>query len=132
MARSRTVVSLNYGDGTAAVFRHPDGVMVLTRNVELGGATVLEGFRPAIVGLVDDRTIQGGLLPPGASGAEVVDDTGVRRRAEAANGAWVDVAGALLRRRRVNCEASIAGGLAPVSRQRCRRTLSRVPGLRVG
>jgi len=70
---------------------------------ELGASTGLDEYQPAIVGLSGDRTLQGGRLPPGAVSGEIVDDAGVRRRAEAANSAWVVV-----------LDQAATGGISPV------------------
>jgi hypothetical protein len=51
---------------------------------------MLDDHRPVVVGL-DDRTLQGGLLPAGAVDAWVTDDRGERHRAEAGEGAWAIV-----------------------------------------
>ncbi len=52
--------------------------------------TRLDDHRPVVIGL-DDRTLQGGLLPPGAADAWVTDDRGERHRAQAGQGAWAIV-----------------------------------------
>jgi hypothetical protein len=87
---SEILVSVEHADGIAAVVRRQDGVW-LAGYLEAGGATGLADYVPVVEGLSGDRTVQGGLLPPGAVGAEVVDRVGDRRRATAANGAWVVV-----------------------------------------
>lgn len=93
MSEWQTLVSTDYEGGTAAVSRDEDGDPVLMGDVKWRCGTVLDDFRGAIAIPTEDRTVQGGLLPPGASGAEVVDDRGVRNPAAAANGAWVVVLG---------------------------------------
>jgi hypothetical protein len=82
------LVSFSHADGTASVFHDQDGAWLA--GVAEGGSR-LEGYRPAVEGLARDRTVQGGLLPPGAVAAEVIDETGARHRAAAENGAWVIV-----------------------------------------
>ncbi len=63
----------------------------LTGYIDGRGGTGLDGYRPALAGLSDDRSVHGGLLPPGAVGAEVVDRAGARHAAEAENGVWLIV-----------------------------------------
>jgi hypothetical protein len=84
------LVSVGHVDGTAAVVLE-EGMAWLSGYLEEGGATGLEDFGPAVAGLTAERTVEGGLLPPGAVSAEVVDRSGERRAAVVANGAWVIV-----------------------------------------
>lgn len=63
----------------------------LTGDLDGGGGTGLRDYEPVLEGLSDDRMVQGGQLPPGAVGAEVVDDLGVRHRATTGAGAWLIV-----------------------------------------
>lgn len=92
MGTTETLVSLEHADGTAGVYRDEDGIWLTG---DLGGTvrcgTRLSDHRSAVVGLLDQRTAEGGRLPPGAVAAEVTDDLGVRHRAAASNGAWVVV-----------------------------------------
>lgn len=91
MEEHDVLVSVAHADGIAAVVRTgADGLLWVTGDHRRGGSG-LQGYRPTIEGLTDDRTVQGGALPPGAVAAEVVDDAGVVHAAAAANGAWVVV-----------------------------------------
>lgn len=83
------LVQVEHADGTAAVVRD-EGMLWLTGILGRGG-TGLEHGRPVVEGLPDDRTVQGGELPPGAVAVEVVDDAGVRHAAAVGNGAWIVV-----------------------------------------
>jgi hypothetical protein len=65
------------------------GTAWLTDDVTRGAASSIDGWRATVMGLALDETLQGGLLPPNAVAAHVVDDAGVRRVAAAARGAWV-------------------------------------------
>lgn len=87
------LVSLPSGAG---VVRLQNGSVVVTEDVDEGsGACVREDdrFRPVKVSVGGDRCVVGGLLPPGAVRAEVVDDRGVRVSAAVAEGAYVAVLG---------------------------------------
>ena len=84
-----TLVEFPHADGTAGVYRDRDGIWL--SGVLGHGGTRLEGYQPSVEGLLGPRTAQAGRLPPGAVGAEVVDDLGERRRAAAGDGAWVIV-----------------------------------------
>jgi hypothetical protein len=75
-------VSLRYDGGTATVFRTADGAWLGAGDE---GATLLD-TRPAGVGIAGGRKVVGGLLPPGATQAEVEGT-----RATTGNGAWVAV-----------------------------------------
>ena len=82
------MVALDHPDGTAAVYRDADGVW-LTGQLGSGG-TGLDDYAPAAEGLREGM-VAGGLLPPGATGAEVVDAAGERRSPAIGEGAWVIV-----------------------------------------
>lgn len=81
------LVAIEYADGTAGVVRE-GGTVWLTDDVAGAAGTGLEDHTPRVMGMVGDRTLEGGLLPAGAVTALVTDDAGVRRAAAAANGAW--------------------------------------------
>ncbi len=80
-----------------------DGAAWLTDDVERGAASGLDGHRATVMEPSVDETLQGGLLPPGAVAAHVIDDAGVRRTAACANGAWA-----------VLLERECAGRVSPV------------------
>jgi hypothetical protein len=90
MRRRELLVAVEHYHGVAGVVREGRH-LVLIDDVEDGGGAVLDDLRPAIVGLRGDRTLQGGRLPPGAVAAEVVDHSGARCAAAAANGVWAVV-----------------------------------------
>lgn len=83
------LVELEHKQGVAAVIRDDDGEVWLTNDVGSDFATGILDQRPEIQVLEGELTLQGGLLPQGAVGAEVVDDAGRRQKASAANGAWL-------------------------------------------
>ena len=80
-----------------------DGMAWLTDDVERGACSGLDGGRATVMQPSLDETLQGGLLPPGAVAAHVIDDAGARRAAACANGAWV-----------VLLERECAGRVSPV------------------
>jgi hypothetical protein len=86
------LVSIDYPHGTAAVgWDGLHGMLWLTGSAHRGPGTGLEGYDTAIEGVLDEHTVQGGRLVPGAIGCEVVDHTGKRIPAKSANGAWIVV-----------------------------------------
>lgn len=88
---ARTVlVTIENAGATAGVVRDAEWIW-LTDALEHGAGTALDDHTPRVIGLSEDRTLQGGLLPARAVTAQVTDDAGVRRPAAAANGAWVIV-----------------------------------------
>ena len=93
MARiPETLLALEHADGTAAIVRERDHERALGLVGYVGEpAARLFGHVPSVEPLTDDRLVQGGRLPAGAVGAEVVDDTGRRLPAAAANGVWLVV-----------------------------------------
>ena len=91
MMDSDVLVSVAHADGVAGVVRC-GGRMWLAGYLG-GGATGLESYWSSVEGLTGKRSAEGGMLPPGAVGAEVVDRSGRRHRAICANGAWVIVLG---------------------------------------
>ncbi|MGH2989279.1 MAG: hypothetical protein ACRDMA_05335 [Solirubrobacterales bacterium] len=91
MAAHEILVSLAHADGTAGIGRDEDGWLWISGYLEDGGGTGVDDYQPSVEGLAGDRTVQGGLLPPAAVAAEVVDDAGKRQRVAADNGAWVVV-----------------------------------------
>lgn len=89
---SDILVSIEHRWGTAAVgWAGLHGLLWLSSLADRGPGTGLVGYETAIEGLADEHTVQGGRLPPGATAAEVVDDTGRRVPANVANGAWIVV-----------------------------------------
>lgn len=87
----RTVlVSLPSGSG---VVRHDDGSIVVTNDAASGGGgTYLRSddkFHPVKTWVEEEHSTVGGLLPPGAVSADVVDDRGRRVPAAVANGAYI-------------------------------------------
>jgi hypothetical protein len=91
MATVDVLVSVRTKDGLAGVLRDEDGAMWLSWRIDSLGGPRLDDYRPDHLGLPDDRTLIGGRLPPGAVGAEAVDDAGRRITAAAGQGAWVAV-----------------------------------------
>ncbi len=85
------LVSLPSGAG---VVRLQNGSVVVTDDVDVGRGSCLrehDRFHPVKASAGGDRCVVGGLLPPGAVRAEVVDDRGVRVSAAVAEGAYVAV-----------------------------------------
>jgi hypothetical protein len=78
--------------GTAAIVE-AHGTLRLTRGDEESGGVVLTGYRSALMPLGADLAAQGGRLPPGAVGAEVLDDAGIGHQARIARGVWIAVVG---------------------------------------
>ena len=85
------LVSVECGDGRGGVVRADDRCVWLSWSVERLGGPRIDDYRPAHVGLGDDRTLLGGRLAPGAAAAEAVDDRGRRIPAAVGNGAWAVV-----------------------------------------
>jgi hypothetical protein len=83
------LVSIQHDDGVAAIVR--DGESVCLSGYLGHAKTVLDGYSSSMEGLTSERSAEGGLLPPGAVGAEVVDRSGRRHGAACAAGAWVIV-----------------------------------------
>lgn len=101
---------------SAGVVLLENGEIHLTHDVSDGGSLLSgRGHIPASAWLGDDRSLVGGLLPPGAVSVEVVDDRGVRVDAMVQSGVYAaivdqpndgqhpvvccrDVAGAVVRR----------------------------------
>lgn len=86
---AQVLVSVEHADGEAAIVRDRRGLWLAGYAEQ--PSILIGDDRPRSEGLHGDRTAQGGRLPPGATGAEVVDDAGARHAAAAANGAWVVV-----------------------------------------
>jgi hypothetical protein len=83
------LVAVEHDDGVAGIVRHGQFMCL---SGYLGQAkTVLDGYESSMEGLTNERSAEGGLLPPGAVGAEVVDRSGRRHPAACANGAWLIV-----------------------------------------
>jgi hypothetical protein len=85
------LVSIELAGESFGVVRDHAGSAWLSDSTERIGGPRLDDFLPELIGLADDHTLIGGLLPPGAVSAEVVDDAGERHQAVAANGAYVTV-----------------------------------------
>lgn len=81
------LVTLQCGDGTAAVFRS-DGATWLTHALGHGAASQVTRYELTRQG-VDDQTLVGGLLPAGAVGARLTAISGERRAARVGYGAWI-------------------------------------------
>jgi hypothetical protein len=85
------LVELSGGGG---VVRRDDGAIVVTHDVsDSRWGRVLRGGaqRPLKAWVDQDRSVVGGLLPPGAVNAEVIDDRGVRVAAEMGRGAYAAI-----------------------------------------
>jgi hypothetical protein len=88
---SVVLVELPGGEG---VVRRGDGVVVVSQDVHADPGLQLRAddiYRPVKTWLPDDRSLVGGMLPPGSVGAEVVDDRGERVAAGVAGGAYAAV-----------------------------------------
>jgi hypothetical protein len=88
MSAKRVLTSLSHAGGDAGVYADDEGSW-LTSDLGTGG-TGLRDFRPAVEGFADG-TVEGGLAPPGAVSAVVIDAAGDKHRVEVSNGAWVVV-----------------------------------------
>lgn len=88
---STVLVALSGGEG---VVRRGDGLVVVTEDVHADRGLPLPAdhvYRPVKTWLPDDRSLVGGMLPPGAVGAEVVGDRGERVAAGVGGGAYAVV-----------------------------------------
>jgi hypothetical protein len=88
MAAARILVTVEHPQGIGGVVHQGRHAWLSDRVPR--PATRLDDHRPVVIGL-EQRTLQGGLLPPGAVEAWVVDDRGRRHRAEVRDGAWAIV-----------------------------------------
>jgi hypothetical protein len=82
------LVSLPSGAG---VVRCPNGAIVVTDHVRDGHGTELRAedpYRPVKSWVNENQSVVGGLLPPGARSAEIVDDLGRRAPAAVGDGAY--------------------------------------------
>ena len=82
------VIELPGGEG---IIRGDDGEIELTHDVTLDRGQPLQPwdrYQPLRLWLSDERTLFGGLLPPGAVSVEAVEATGVRRPAAVGGGAY--------------------------------------------
>ncbi len=80
--------------GGAGVLRRDDGPVFVTQDVSADSGQLLrhgDAYMPVKTWLPDDRSLVGGLLPPGAVSAEVVDDRGKRVAARAGGGAYAAI-----------------------------------------
>jgi hypothetical protein len=85
---STVLVELPGGEG---IVRRGDGVVVVTQDVHADRGLPLRAddiYRPVKTWLPDDRSLVGGILPPGSVSAEVVDDRGERVAAGVAGGSY--------------------------------------------
>jgi hypothetical protein len=84
------LIELPDGEG---VVRGDDGELVITRDVSDGrGLRLVGGDYRAVKDWLDEgRTLVGGLLAPGAVGAEVIDDAGIKILAAVGAGAYVAI-----------------------------------------
>jgi hypothetical protein len=85
------LIELPDGEG---VIRRDDGEIVVTQDVsDDRGQPLREGdqYQPVKTWLDDDRSLVGGLLPPGAVSAEVIDDRGTRVTAKIGGGAYAAI-----------------------------------------
>lgn len=86
-------VLIELPDGEGVVRR--DGEIVVTQDVsDDRGQPLRDGdhYPPVKTWLPDDRCLVGGLLPPGAVSAEVIDDRGTRLATRIGGGAPICVA----------------------------------------
>lgn len=88
MAVPRILVTVEHPGGTGGVVFDGGHAWLYLRVPQ--PMTRLDDHRPVVIG-VNDRTLQGGLLPPGAIEAWVSDDRGERQPAQAGEGAWAIV-----------------------------------------
>jgi hypothetical protein len=88
MASARILVTVEHQQGIGGVVREGRHAWLSDRVPR--PVTRLDDHRPVVIGL-EQRALQGGLLPPGAVDAWVVDDRGQRHRAETGGGAWAIV-----------------------------------------
>jgi hypothetical protein len=80
--------------GGAGVLRRDDGPVFVTQDVSADSGQLLgdgDVYMPVKNWLPDDRSLVGGLLPPGAVSAEVVDDRGERVAAGVGGGAYAAI-----------------------------------------
>jgi hypothetical protein len=83
----RILVALDPEAGSACIGREASsGTLLLAPDREKAAGMPLEGFEPAGSG---DRALAGGVLPPGAVKAELIDKRGTAHAASCANGAWI-------------------------------------------
>ncbi len=85
------LIALPRGEG---VVRQDNGEIVVTEDVSEDGGQRLRGsdhYHPVKTWLHGDRSLVGGLLPPGAVSAEVIDDRGTRVEATTGGGAYVAI-----------------------------------------
>ena len=115
------LVEVEHPAGTGGVVREGRHAFLSHRVPQ--AATRLDDHRPVVIGL-ENRMLQGGLLPAGAVEAWVTDDRGERHRAEAAEGAWAIVLDQQVDGRPAPvCFRDVAGRLlAPPLPPECART----------
>ncbi|MGO9974964.1 MAG: hypothetical protein ACLP01_19610 [Solirubrobacteraceae bacterium] len=84
------LIELPGGEG---IVRRDDGEMVVTGDVndQSGSPIARMDYRPVTRWLDGDSRLVGGLLPPGALSAELIDDIGTRISASVGGGAYVAI-----------------------------------------
>jgi hypothetical protein len=85
------LIELAGGEG---VVRRDDGEIVVTDDVSNDRGQALrddDRYSPVKTWLDEDRSLVGGLLPPGAFSAEVIDNRGMRIAAEVGRGAYAAI-----------------------------------------
>lgn len=85
------LIELARGEG---VVRRDDGEIVVTDDVSNDRGQALrddDRYSPVKTWLDEDRSLVGGLLPPGAFSAEVIDNRGMRIAAEVGRGAYAAI-----------------------------------------
>lgn len=85
----RALVTLPHGHGVAGVVRSSRRAALTHDATSSRGGTELAGYRPAVQGLEGEVTLTGGLLPPRAVRAVVLDRAGAAHEATCASGAWL-------------------------------------------
>lgn len=91
MAGERVVVGVSHADGTAGVLESTDGTLWLTGYVEDGPGTMLDTVRGAIEGLLEDKSVQAGVLPDRVAAVELLLPSGDRQQATVGDRAWIAV-----------------------------------------
>ncbi len=82
------LIALPGGEG---MIRGDDGEIALTHDITSEWGQPLQPhdrYQPIRVGLSDDRTLFGGLLPPGAVSVEAIEATGLRKSAAVGDGTY--------------------------------------------
>lgn len=85
------LITVGYRGRRIGVLRDREGRSWLSSAIHQGAGARLDGWQPARQALPGGASVVGGLLPPGAVTAEVIDDAGRRQSTAVANGAYVAV-----------------------------------------